>query len=224
MRTTAIELGVGVERPEVPVVQGGVRVLLRLDDPDEEVGELDDPVHLEPVRGLDGVEVGQIEKDESAQARLVDPVAPSDLEPVEQRVRTVPPDWPPAPRGRRPATADRCELGPAQGVEEQRLARAGRAGERHHGRLDPEPEPRSRLLGHAPRVLDLLRLEPAVRDADGLCERGQAPVEIERSRGASDGVDRAVEARDRLRLGRLVLEQLRRSDRPRPAEARRPAP
>ena len=58
----------GREPPEIAVVQRGVRVLLRLDDPDEEVGELDDPVHLEPVRGLDGVEVGQVEKDEAVQA------------------------------------------------------------------------------------------------------------------------------------------------------------
>ena len=42
------------------MVKRGVCVLLRLDDPGEEMGELDDPVHLEPVRSLDGVEVGRV--------------------------------------------------------------------------------------------------------------------------------------------------------------------
>ena len=50
-------------------MQRRVRVLLRLDHPDEEVGELDDPVHLEAVRGLDGVEVGQVEEDEAVRVR-----------------------------------------------------------------------------------------------------------------------------------------------------------
>ena len=91
-------------------MERGVCVLLRLDDPDEEVGELDDPVHLEPVRGLDGVEVGQVEKHQAAQSARVQAMTPLDLEPVEQGVRAVAPDCR-LPRGRRrPAPPDRREL------------------------------------------------------------------------------------------------------------------
>ena len=52
------------ERAQVPVVQRCVSVLLRLHDPGDEVGESDDAVDLEPVRGLDRVEVGEVEQHE----------------------------------------------------------------------------------------------------------------------------------------------------------------
>ena len=55
----------------------GVGVLLRLDDPDEEIGKLDDFVHLEPVRRLDGVEVGQVEKHEALQSVPVEAMTPA---------------------------------------------------------------------------------------------------------------------------------------------------
>ena len=68
LRTTAIARRVCRQRPQVAVVQRGVRVLLRLDDPEDEVRERDDPLRLEAVRGLDGVEVGEVEEDEPAEA------------------------------------------------------------------------------------------------------------------------------------------------------------
>ena len=52
-------------------MQRSVRVLLRLDHPDDEVGERHDPVDLEPVRGLDGVEVGKVQEQQAARAPVV---------------------------------------------------------------------------------------------------------------------------------------------------------
>jgi hypothetical protein len=45
------------ERPQVALVQHRVGVLLRLDDPEHEVGEGDHPVRLDAVLGLDRVEI-----------------------------------------------------------------------------------------------------------------------------------------------------------------------
>ena len=42
-------LGVCRQRPEVAVVQGGVGVLLRLDDPEDEIGETDHALGFEPM-------------------------------------------------------------------------------------------------------------------------------------------------------------------------------
>ncbi len=64
-------VGVGSETPEIAVVERGVGVLLRLDDPDEEVGQLDHPVDLQPVRRLDRVEVRQVEKHEALELRAL---------------------------------------------------------------------------------------------------------------------------------------------------------
>ena len=49
-------------------MQRGVGVLLRVDDPHDEVGELEHPVDLEAVGGLDGVEVRQVEQHQAAEA------------------------------------------------------------------------------------------------------------------------------------------------------------
>ena len=57
------------QRPQVALVQRGVGVLLRVDDPHEQVDEPHEPVDLEPVRGLDRVEVGQVEQDEAVRRR-----------------------------------------------------------------------------------------------------------------------------------------------------------
>ena len=74
------------ERAQVAVVQRRICVLLRLHDPRDQVGEPNDAVDLEPVRRLDRVEVGEVEKDEAIEAVRREPVAARDLEPVEQRI------------------------------------------------------------------------------------------------------------------------------------------
>lgn len=59
------DLGVPGERPEVALVEGGVRVLLGVDDPDDGVDEAEDPVDLVAVGGDRRVVVGQVDEDES---------------------------------------------------------------------------------------------------------------------------------------------------------------
>ena len=168
------------ERTEITVVQRRVGILLRLYDPDEEIGELDHPVDLESVRGLDGIEVRQVEEDETLQPVAADPMTSPDLQPVEQRVGAVAaPDGTLDLRGRRTAPTDGGRLASAQRVEEEGLPRPGRPGQRDDGRLDPEPEPCAGLVDHAPAALDGLRLETALRHPDGLGERDEAPVEVE---------------------------------------------
>ena len=66
------------------MVQGLVGVLLRVDDPDQQVDELDQAVHLEPVGELVGVVVRHVEQDQAVQLRL--PVGVQDgLTPVRWR-------------------------------------------------------------------------------------------------------------------------------------------
>ena len=49
-------------------MDGGVGVLLRVEDPHQQVGQLDQPVDLEVVGDLGGVVVGQVEEHDSCMA------------------------------------------------------------------------------------------------------------------------------------------------------------
>ena len=158
-------------------MQGGVRVLLGLDDPDDEVGELDDPVDLEPVRGLDGVEVRQVEEHQSVQRTVLEAVAPTDLEPVQQRIHAVAPRRRLALGRRRPAPPDRRELGSGERIEEQRLPDAGRPCQRDDGRSRRRGRVALPPSRHGARRPNGLGLEPAVGDLDCLGERRQPAVE-----------------------------------------------
>ncbi len=62
------------QRREVAVVDRGVGVLLRVEDPDQQVGELDEAVDLEVVGHLGGVVVGQVEQHHALEV-AVDPRA-----------------------------------------------------------------------------------------------------------------------------------------------------
>ena len=169
-------LAVAGQRPQVVLVQRGVGVLLRVDDPHHEIGERDHAVHLEAVLAHDGVEVGQVEQDEPVQL-VPHAVAARHLEPVEQRVVDAAPDRRARGRRRGPPVAGRGELGAGERVEQRRLPRAGRAGEGDHGALDAEPEalagaPHDRLGGRHGRAV-----EPAAGELGRLGERRQAAVE-----------------------------------------------
>ncbi len=59
------DVGVAREGAQVALVESGVRVLLRVDDPDHGVHEGEDPVDLAAVCGDGGVVVGQVDEDES---------------------------------------------------------------------------------------------------------------------------------------------------------------
>ena len=151
------------ERAQVPVVQRCVSVLLRLHDPGDEVGESDDAVDLEPVRGLDRVEVGEVEQHKAVEAVGGEPVAAWDLQPVEERIRAVAPDGSLPSGRRRAAAADSRERLPGECVEELRFSGAGRAGESHDRRLEPKAQPRPRLRDDGTGPLDGLPVEPSLR-------------------------------------------------------------
>ncbi|MCP9949685.1 hypothetical protein LUX33_15625 [Actinomadura madurae] len=146
------DAGVPGERHDVVAVQRRVRVLLRVDHPDEQVGDRDEPVDLGAVHRLDGVVVGQVDEDEALQAGVgalqVEgagagvPVPLVDVEPVEQRAGAVQaPDARVGLRRHRAAHPGRRQLQPADGVEQGGLAASGAAREGDDGVLAGEPQP-----------------------------------------------------------------------------------
>ena len=154
------------ERAQVPVVQRCVSVLLRLHDPGDEVGESDDAVDLEPVRGLDRVEVGEVEQHKAVEAVGGEPVAARDLQPVEERIRAVAPDGS-LPGGRRRAAAAGAASGSGECVEERRFSGAGRAGESHDRRTraqGPAARPPARRR-HGRRLTASASSRPSARSA-----------------------------------------------------------
>ena len=68
--------GVRAERAEVAIVQGGVGVLLRLDDPQDEIRERNDAIDFVAVVALDGVEVGEVEQHQASELARLEPVPP----------------------------------------------------------------------------------------------------------------------------------------------------
>ena len=64
-------------------MQGSVGVLLRLDDPQDEIGERNHPIDFVAVVALDRVEVRKVEQHQAPELTRLEPVAPCDLEPVE---------------------------------------------------------------------------------------------------------------------------------------------
>jgi hypothetical protein len=166
-------------------VPGGVGVLLRVDDPDEQVDEVEQPFDLEAMRGLDGVEVRQVQEHQARELAVTDRVPPRDPEPVEQRSPSPAPHGGRRSRGGRAAAARGRELGAGERVEERRLPRSGRACERHDRFLEPEADPCARSLDHRARIPDARCLETAVGELDGVGERAQATVEIVAHRARS---------------------------------------
>ena len=121
-------------------MQSGVGVLLRLDDPEDEIGERDNAIDLVAVVALDRVEVRKVEQHQTPELTWLEPVAPCDLQPVEERIGAVSPHRRLGDGRRRPSTTDRRKLGARQRIEELRLPNACRACECHDRVLDPEAE------------------------------------------------------------------------------------
>ncbi len=80
---------------QVLLVHCLIGVLLRIEHPDDQIHDADQPVRLDPIVGGDRVHIGQIEQHQSAQRRLVLAVqralphetpARGDAKPVQQRV------------------------------------------------------------------------------------------------------------------------------------------
>jgi hypothetical protein len=122
-------------------VQRCVGVLLGIEHPDEKVGVLDQAIHLEVVRNLSRVVVGQVKQDQAVElgvlsgrvqhAQAGDLVARWDAHPLQQPLRTVgTPGARQRPRGGGSAYTDASKLEVSQRVEQRRLARAGGTGKR----------------------------------------------------------------------------------------------
>ena len=186
-------LAVAGERPQVVLVQRGVRVLLRVHDPHHEVGERDHAVHLEAVLAHDRVEVGQVEQHEPVELLAAMRWRRGTSSQSSSASSDRAPDGRARGRRRRPAVAGRGELGAGEGVEQRRLPRAGRAGQGDHGGLDAQPE----ALAGAPHDGLARRPRRRRRAARGqlrrLRERRQAAVEraVGRPPAARRGARRA---------------------------------
>ena len=164
-------VGVRAHRREVAVVDGRVGVLLRVEDPHEHVGERDEPVHLEVVRHLGRVVVGEVEEHDALErvglasgvehrvtGRLV---ARRDAQPLQQLAGTLgAPDARGRPRRGGPAYADGRELQPGQRVERGRLARARGTGDPDDRVVRGEPQPAGAALDHRGGTPDQLVVEP----------------------------------------------------------------
>ena len=166
-----------------------VRVLLRIDDPDEEVDALDEPVGLGAMEPLDGVEVGKVDEDKPVELPVLRaPMAPRNPEPVEAVDRRARPRPTPTRSrlwsggGARPALAPR----PASAVEERRLARPGgpwRARRRLPRGRSPSRSPARSTTRLAPRRLCPHQLLPSA-SSTARASALEPPVELAAQRAA----------------------------------------
>lgn len=188
--------------PQIALVEDGVGVLLRVDDPDDGIHQRQDPVDLFAVLHGRRVMVGQIHEDEAAQLRLRlralqrPPPQPSrNPQPVDEARRSVAP----TARDRRgrggPADARLRDRHPRERVEQRRLATAGGARDGDDRVLPREPAPRRRLVQHPPRLREGLAVQPRAGLSHQLAQRvesrPQLPVVGERDdrlRGRGPGL------------------------------------
>ncbi len=198
------DVGVAGQWREVAVVDGRVGVLLGVEHPHEQVGELDDPVDLEVMRDLGGVVVGQVEQDHTVHVvvragpgdeagrvehRVARGLVPrGDAEPLEQLLGALTPPYAGGgPGGGGAAYAHRRQLQPGQRVERRRLARAGGAGDRDHGVVGREPQPARRPLDDLARLVDGLVVQAAPGRLDRRLEGFDASAEIRTARDEPAG-------------------------------------
>jgi len=152
-QAVAHDVAVGGQGRQVTVVDRGVGVLLRIEDPDHQIGQPHQPVDLEVVGDLGGVVVGQVEEHDALEL-LVGPTAVEhrvtddavtlgDAEPLQQLVGALgAPDAGGRPGRRLSPHADGGQVEPDQRVERGGLTGAGGASERDHGVVGRELEPR----------------------------------------------------------------------------------
>ena len=133
-------LGVAGQRHQVAPVYRRVRVLLRVEHPDHQVGHPDQPVDLAGRAADHRVVVGQVQQHQAVERLLAAvqraaprvAVAARDAEPFQQRAgaRHAPDAGVRVP-GHRPGHPDGGEVRPGEPVEERGLAAAGAAGQGH---------------------------------------------------------------------------------------------
>ena len=174
------------ERGQVLLVQQRIGVLDRVGDPDDDVHQADEAVDLDTVLGDHRVVVGQVEQHEPVQRvrRVVQralPGHPSTCrhgQPVEQRVGVhAAPDARQRDRRRRTSHPGLGQVEPGEGVEQRRLARAGRPGQRDHGEVEPEARALAGARLHRLDVGHRLGADEAAQQHRGLGQRLQSSVQ-----------------------------------------------
>ncbi len=175
------DLRVSRHGPQIALVQHGVGVLLRVDDPDDGVDERQDAVHLFAVLDGRGVVVGQVDQDEPAQLRLglralqrAPSQPPRDAEPVDEARRAVAPTARDGRGGGRPAYPGLRNGHSGERVEELRLAAAGGARDGDDGVLSGEPAPRGGLVEDLARLGERPAVEPGAGEPDQFTQRVEA--------------------------------------------------
>jgi hypothetical protein len=164
------------QRDQVPLVPGRIGVLLRVDDPHEEVDKADEPVDLRAVRGLDRVEVGEVEEHQAGWS-IGEDMPRAHVEPVEQGRVDFASDGGGRRRGRRSAHARAREIAAHEHVEQRRLPGPGRAGQGDHRGIDAVSEPLPGARDHVAGSFDRFGSQATIRESHGLGERGQALIE-----------------------------------------------
>ncbi|CAO0833430.1 hypothetical protein SMICM17S_10541 [Streptomyces microflavus] len=168
------DLRVPGQGAQIALVQGGVGVLLRVDDPDHRVDQRQHPVHLVPVGCRGGVVVRQVDQDEPLE-RLVEgggsgvrPAAQpaGDREAVEQAGGPVGPAARDGLGGGGAAQPGVGDLRPGQGVEQGRLAAPGGPRDGDDRVPGGEPLPGGGLVQYASGLGEGVPVEPGAGEAD----------------------------------------------------------
>jgi len=163
---------------QVELVQDVVGVLLRVDDPDEDIDHGEEPIDLLGVVFLHRVVVRQVEEDQPVERPLPLPLqegveehAALDAEEVEELVRPNTPRAGAGAPGRRPGRTRIREAGAREGVEQRGLPGTGPTHQGDDGVAPRPPVPGLRLL-ELPQ-----RLRPRGQFRSGLCDRLPHPRE-----------------------------------------------
>ena len=183
-------VGVTREPAQVVLVEGGVRVLLRVDDPHEHVHHLYEAVDLVAVRGRRRVEVREVEQDEAVERVVGDGVAPTDTQPVEQHrggrlgVAVGHEHHGLGGRRRRATDPDGGDVPTGQHVERRGLTASRRSGERDDSVRGPVAEAVPRSLDGGRETGGHVRGEPArsqdgdlAQDPEAVLEPVDGPIE-----------------------------------------------
>ena len=143
-------------------VEREVRVLLRIDDPEDHIDEPDEAIRFDPVRHGRRIVVGQIQQDQTVESALIVTVerglapgatALGNVQPVEEVGSARAPDACGRSGGRGTTDADAGDLESGHGVEQRGFARAGRTGEGDDGEILAQAQP---ILGAFKQMLGIL--------------------------------------------------------------------
>ena len=139
----------GPQAAQIALVERSVGVLLRVDNPHEDVRQRHQPVDLQGVGGGDRVVVGHIEQYQSGELVLIggvqeglatDAPLPIHTQEIQKRIRVVAPRARRSLRGGGAARADIGELQLGQGVEQGGLSRPGPAEQGHDGMIHAQSQ------------------------------------------------------------------------------------